>query len=141
MARPSRRTATAPRPVGRKPLLVGFIGKPDITEYEAASLTYIGRCIAALNHTLIIVPAKGAADALRKGVEEQGGEVRTVTAGVLDVADRILLYPDPRLTERLREAYPDIDQRENVVFIEADQLDEWADAMKTILDERGIKRP
>lgn len=143
MVKPDRKPAAAARPVGARPrnLLVGFIGKPDITDYEAASLTYIGKCIAQLRHRLILVPAKGAADALRVGVEAMGGEVRTVTAGVLDVADRILLYPDSRLTERLEQAYPDIRERENVVFIGEDQLDEWVDAMKTILDERGIPRP
>lgn len=120
---------------------VGFIGRGTISDYEAICLTYIGKCIALLGHTLIVVPAKGAATALREGVEAQGGEVRTLEAGVLEVSDRVLLYPDPQLTQRLRAVYPDIDERESVVFIRDNQLDEWVDAMKAILDDYGIERP
>lgn len=143
MARPRRGQEQPAGTVARRPAakLIGIIGKPDLSDYEAASLTYIGRCIAALGHTLVIVPAAGTATAVRVGVEKQGGEVRELEAGVLAVADRILLYPDPRLTERLRATYPDIDQRENVVFIAEHQLDEWVDAMKAILDDYGIPRP
>jgi hypothetical protein len=142
MARPKSAPPATPDPVRRpQHKLIGFIGRRLISDYEAASLTYIGRCIAALGHTLVIVPAPGAAAALREGVEAQGGEVRTLEAGVLEVADRTLLYPDPKLTERLRAAYPDIDERENVVFIEERQLDEWVDAMKSILSDYGIARP
>jgi hypothetical protein len=142
MVQSDRRKAAAPRPVrGPDYRLIGFIGKAVITDYEAAALRYIGRCLAALGHTLVIAPARGAATALREGVEEQGGEVRTVEAGVLAVADRTLLYPDTQLSDRLSAAYPDIGEREDVVFIRADQLDEWVDAMKDTLDGYGIARP
>lgn len=146
MARRSSRQAAQPDAVsgaGRRPTpkLVGFVGKPDITEYEAACLIYIGRCIQQLGHTLVIVPAPGAASALREGVEAQGGEVRIIEAGVLDVADRTLLYPDPTLLKRLERAYKDLHERENVVIIKDDQLPEWVDAMKTICDDYGIERP
>lgn len=124
-----------------KSKLIGFIGKGDITDYEAACLTYIGKCIARLGHTLLSVPAKGSETALRVGVEAQGGAVRSIAAGVLDAAERTLLYPDPQLTERLKQAYPDIEDRDDVVFIHEGQLDEWVDAMKQILDEYGINRP
>ena len=121
--------------------VIGFVGKGAITEYEEAALTYIGKCIAALGHTLIIVPAKGAATALRVGVETQGGKVQLVEAGVLDRADRTLLYPDPNLLDRLKRAYPDLDNMKNVVNLAEHDLDMWIDALKAILDEYQISRP
>ena len=145
MVRSARRQASPADAVGepRRPehKVVGFIGRGTVNHYEAASLRYIGQCIARLGHTLLIVPAKGAASALREGVEAQEGEVRTLEAGVLDVADRTLLYPDTLLLARLKTAYPDLEQRENVVIIEDTQLDQWVDAMKEILDAYNIPRP
>ena len=129
------------RTLGPAHRVVGFIGRGTISDYEKIALTHIGKCIALLGHTLVIVPAPGSASALREGVEAQGGEVRLIEAGVLEVADRVLLYPDPQLTARLRAAYKDIDKRENVVFIKDNQLDEWVDAMKSILSDYGINRP
>ena len=121
--------------------LIGVIGKPDLSAYENACLQYIGKCIAALGHTLVIVPAPGTATAVRVGVEAQGGEVRELEAGVLAVADRILLYPDSRLTQRLLKMHPDLKERANVTFIDPDMIDEWVDAMKQILTDYGIARP
>lgn len=121
--------------------LIGFVGKGTVTDYEAASLRFIGQSIALLGHTLILVPSKGAADQIREGFELQGGMVRTLEAGVLDVADRTLLYPDPPLLRRLKTAYPDLDNMKNAVIIHEDQIDLWVDAMKEILDDYSIPRP
>ena len=134
VARPARTTGPTPK-------IIGFIGKADITDYEAACLTYIGRCLANLGHTLLIVPAKGATSALRVGVEMQGGKVREVETGIIDQANRTLVYPDPNLTQRLEQAYPDLHDRDDVVIITESQLDEWIDAMKSILAEYGVNRP
>lgn len=120
---------------------IGFIGKPNITDFEAASLTYIGQCLARLGHTLVIVPAKGAVTALRVGVEAQGGSVQEVQRGVLDTSDRTLLYPDPPLLQRLEKAYPDLHTRKDLAIINDHELDEWVDVMKEILTEYNIERP
>lgn len=120
---------------------IGIIGKANLSSYEEASLQFIGKCLAKLGHELVIVPAPGTATAVRVGVELQGGSVKTLDAGVLSVADRTLLYPDPRLTERLEQTNPDIHQRDDVVFIKESELDEWVDAMKSILTDHGIPRP
>lgn len=144
MDRSHRRPAATARPVvGTRPKAkhIGFIGKADISDYETACLQYIGKCLAALGHTLVSVPARGSEAALRVGVEAQGGAVHSIGAGVLDTAERTLLYPDPHLTERLKKAYPDIEHRDDVVFITDGQLHEWVDAMKQILDDHGINRP
>lgn len=123
------------------PKVIGFIGKPEVTDYEAAVLTYIGKCLGQLGHSLLIVPAKGATAAIKEGVEAQGASVSEITAGVIPMADRTLVFPDKALTERLAAAYPDIGERENVVFINPSQLDEWLDAMKAILKDYGIPLP
>ena len=134
-------TATA-HPLRRPhPKVIGFIGKPEITDYEAAVLEYIGKCLGKLGHSLLIVPARGATAAIEKGVESQGAGVSKITAGVIPMADRTLVYPDKALTERLAAAYPDIGERENVVFINPSQLDEWLEAMKAILKDYGIPLP
>lgn len=141
MARPVRARRPA-RTLGRpEPRRVGFIGRPDITPEEAQKLTYIGKCLAKLGHSLVSVRAKGAETALRVGVEAQGGEVHSVTAGVLDAANRTLIYPNTLLTEKLEKAYPGFSTREDVAIIERDQLDLWVDAMREILDDYGINRP
>lgn len=115
---------------------IGFIGKGTLTEQEEASLHFIGRCIAALGHTLVIVPAQGTASAVRGGVESEGGVVHTIAAGVLHVADQTLLYPDTPLLEKLAQAFPDLETRPNVKIIE--DLDGWVEAMKQLLSEYNI---
>lgn len=144
MDRTHRGSSTTANPVAQRPQprSIGFVGKTNITDYQAAILTYIGRCIAALGHTLVIVPAKGSATALREGVELQGGKVRTLEAGVLEVADRTLLYPDPPLLARLEHTYKDLRARHDVAIIEDDNaLDGWLIAMKRILTKFGIDLP
>lgn len=138
--------AAATRTVGRgsgrpHPKTIGFVGKGEITDYEQACLFYIGRCLALMGHSLLTVPAPGSETALRGGVEREGGTVSHVPTGVLDIADRTLLYPDPHLTSRLSSAYPDIGTRDDVVFISEAELDHWVDAMKSILRDYGINRP
>ena len=142
MDRPESRQAAPARPVPRpNPRKIGFIGKSSITAYEAACLEYIGKCLAQIGHSLVLVPAKGSAAAMRVGVEAREGKVHEVQSGVLDQADRILIYPDTRLFQRLEQTYPDITERENVVFIYPNQLDEWVRAMKEILNDYGIALP
>lgn len=140
MDRPDRgqEAATGSLPIPRR---VGFIGKGDIEPYDIAQLWYIGRCIAKLGHTLVIVPADGAANAIRRGVEAEGGAIEALDSGVIESSAHTLIYPDTRLLERLRTRYPDIEERKNVTIIREGQLDGWFDAMKVILTERGINLP
>lgn len=127
----------------RTPRLIGIIGKLVLNAHEKEALVYIGRCIALLGHTLVIVPAKGTADAIREGIQVEGGETRELETGVIDTADHTLVYPDKRLLSRLLTAYPDIkdNANEHVTVIAADLLDEWVDAMKLILIEKEITPP
>jgi hypothetical protein len=148
MVRPKRLqrkpTGTVARHAGRaqpKSRAIGFIGKGSLTDYETACLQYIGKCIARLGHTLIIVPAIGAATALRVGMEEQEGEVREVKEGTIDLADHTLVYPTPQLLSALKVKYPDLLDRDDVVIIAEGQLDEWVDAMKAILRDYQITPP
>jgi hypothetical protein len=129
--------------VGRRPThkLVGVIGRPDITDYEKACLYHIGQCIAKLGHTLIIVPAEGVAAAIRGGVESEGGSVQTVEAGIFQLADRILIYPNPQLLVRIKRAQPDYESNKKVVIITQEQLEGWVDAMHTLLRDYDIPRP
>ena len=142
MVKPRRRQEAPAHVVARPtPRLIGFIGRATVTDFEASCLRYIGRCIAQLGHRLIIVPAAGATHAVREGVEVQGGEVREIEAGVLDVADRTLLYPDPTLLARLERAYKDLHEKENIAIISEDDLPGWVTALKIVCNDYGIEQP
>lgn len=120
---------------------IGFIGKANITPHEAGLLWYIGRCIAALGHEVLLVPAKGAANALREGVEIEGGRLTLLTTGTVEQADHTHIYPDAPLLEKLKKKYPDIEDRPDVLIIPRDRLDEWYEAVRTVLVERGVTPP
>lgn len=138
MARP-RSGAEAARTVGGR--RIGFIGKLSVTAEEATLLRYIGRCIARLGHTLVIVPTNGTQTWVREGVEVEQGSVETLESGVIDSADRTLLYADPSLYEQAKNLYPDLDTKENVAIIWQDEVVDWYHTMKAILRDKGIPAP
>lgn len=117
---------------------IGAIGKGTLTEYETAIFWHIGKAIAKLGHTLVIVPAPGVATALRKGVEVEEGLLDILREGVVEQSDQTLLFPDPKLLLKLKTKYPDIETRDNVLIITEDQLDQFYGAIRTILEEKGI---
>lgn len=140
MDKPRRRQKAPTRPVPR-PRLIGFIGAASITDYEAQALKYIGRCLAVIGHTLLIATEAGAAGAVREGVGMQGGKVRIIEAGVIETADRTLLYPDTRLLERVEHTHKDLYERDDVVVIYPHQLDEFLTATKETVTDYGLDLP
>lgn len=120
-----------------KPRRLGVIGKASLTPYEEAGITYIGRCIAALGHTLVIAEAPGVATAVKVGVEVQGGKVQIVPNGVIENSDLTLVYPDPPLLARLMDKYPSLDTQVTII----DDIDRWLDAIKQIFHQMKIQPP
>jgi hypothetical protein len=137
-SRSGQEAATSPVP---KPRLIGFIGRATVTDYETAALTYIGKCIATIGHALLVTTRTGAAGAVGVGVEAQRGYVKTIPGGIIDVADRTLIYPDLRLLERIENTYKDIYERQDVVIIYEHQLGEWLTAMKDTVTGYGLDLP
>lgn len=138
MVRTSLRSESPARAVpGRT---IGFIGRGgSITKEEAGLLWYIGRCFARLNRPVILVPKGAVNNALREGVIEQDGDLKEVSGGVLEEAQHTFILSDDTLTKRLKSAYADIRLRPDVTFIES--LEEWYDAMRKILTEKGVSLP
>lgn len=134
---------TTTKPVGKRPRpkRIGFIGRGTITVYEEAALTYIGKCLAVIGHTLVITAAQGASVAMRVGVEAQRGQVNTVPGGIIDVADRTLVYPDLLLLERIEKTYKNLYERDDVVIIYEHQLGDWLTAMKDTVTGYGLDLP
>lgn len=120
---------------------IGFIGKPEITPEEASIIQYIGRGIALLGHTTVIVPAKGASDSIRKGIKEEGGKLDEIKTGIIEKADHTIVYANNHLLERIRKRYPDIDLRKDVVIIFEDEINDFLAATKEVLREHGLEIP
>lgn len=131
---------TEERPGLRNPV-IGIIGKRTLTSRERQALIYIGRCIARLGHTLTLAPSPGVADTVREGFEAEGGTVIPVDHGVIDTADHTLVYPDKRLLTRLQAAYPDLEAKDNVLVVTANQLDEWVTAVNKTMANKGMPLP
>jgi hypothetical protein len=120
---------------------IGFVGKGVLTPKETGIIWYIGRCIAKLGHTVIIAKAQGATGALRDGVEREGGSLETVTSGIIEASDHTWIYPDPQLTAKMKMKYPDLLERDDVIIITEEQLDEWYESVRTVLLERNVALP
>lgn len=118
---------------------IGFIGKGKLTPKETGIIWYIGRCIARLGHTVVLVDAGAGATALREGMEVEGGRLDKVTEKVIESSNHTLIYPDKPLLERLKKAYEDIETRDDVVIIS--NIDGWYDAVKQVLTDKGITHP
>ena len=144
MDRPKRRTTGPTEPVARgerTPKRIGFVGASTITDAEAATLVKIGRAIARLGHVLVSAPAEGATAKVREGVEIEKGEIVDLSGGVLETADHTLLYPSPKLLERMRAKYPDMEQTHKVTILQPHQLEKFWGAMQQIMAEQGIDIP
>lgn len=139
MVRSYRGPRSTTGPVGKlpQPRRLGVIGKASLTDYEEAGITYIGRCIAKLGHTLVIAEAPGVATAVKVGVEVEGGKVLVVPSGVIEASDLTLVYPDPPLLTRLSSKYPDLSSRATII----DDIDRWLDAIKTIFHQLRLEPP
>jgi hypothetical protein len=140
MVRASRRPKATTEPVRRR-RRIGFIGTGQVTPKEAGLLWYIGRCIVVLGHEVVLVPAKGAATALREGVEAQGGTVTPLASDTIGNADHTQIYADPPLLEKLKQKYEDLETRSDVIIIPRARLDEWYDAVRQVIAERGLTPP
>ncbi len=88
-----------------------------------------------------MVPAPGAATALREGVEAQGGFVKSVDSDTIGNADHTQIYADTPLLEKLKQKYEDLETRDDVVIIPRARLDEWYDAVIQVIRERGLTPP
>lgn len=142
MVRSRKRSAATTEPVRRlRNPRIGFIGKGTLTPKETGVIWYIGRCIARLGHTLVLVPAKGAATAMREGAEVEEGTLETLKEGVIESADHTLIYPDAPLLKKLEEKYIDLHTRTDVAVITQDNLDEWYNAVREVVTEKGLPLP
>lgn len=101
---------------------LGLIGKPVLNDQEKSDLFYLGQLIAASGNKLAVVPARGAADATRKGVEAEGGEVLELDSDVIGQSNHTIVYPDARLLARLRKSYPGIHETRSILVIPDGQL-------------------
>lgn len=137
-ASPSSTQPLARRP---KPKRIGFIGRNDINDTEAATLRQIGRAIARLGHTLVTVPTEGATARLREGVVDEEGVMVDLQTGVLEASDHTLLYPNPRLLARLREKYPALENEYKVTILQPNQLSLFWQSMVQIMQEMGMDIP
>lgn len=124
-----------------KQLTLGVIGKRTINNQERATLRYLGRCFAKLNRQVALIPAQGVAAAVREGYESEGGVVLELETNVIGQADHTLVYPDKRLLTRLLNVYPNLHDRDNVLIIEPEKLNELVKAINGTLATRGIPAP
>ena len=138
MDRTPNRDAEPTRTVRKR---IGFIGRGDIDTRETGLIWYIGRCFATLGKTVVLVPAKGAAAALKEGVEREGGRLEELTSGVIESADFTFIYPDQRLLSQLKRKYTDIEKRSDVLIIPQDHLDLWYTALQSVIGEKGLVAP
>jgi hypothetical protein len=138
MVRPRSRPKTTAKPVAKR---IGFIGLAQPTSEEARILRYIGRCIAKLGHTLVTTEAQGAAHEMREGFRAEGGALVSVDKGVIEASDHTHIFPSQSIEERIRQQYPDIDDRDNILLLRRDQLYEWRNAIEEVLKDRGVTRP
>lgn len=123
------------------PKAIGIIGKRRLTPEEQANLWYIGRCLARLKRPLVLIPTEGTANTMRKGIDDEGGEAIEVTKGVIETATHTFIYPDTPLTNRLRETYPDIEERPDITIIKPTELFEWVNAIRSVLQDKGVTLP
>lgn len=142
MVRPRSGSKAAADPVRRpRPRNIGIIGKAKLSAKETVIFHEIGRCIAALGHTLVTIPAEGTASALREGVEREEGEVITLASGIIEAAEHTFIYPDPQLLNRLKQKYNDIEERDDVTILTPATLPQWYNAVRTVVSETGIPLP
>lgn len=120
---------------------IGFIGHAGLDPYEQGVLYQIGRCIARLGHTIVTTAPNEGNISLRKGGEREKGLVDTVANDVIGSSDHTLIYKDEKLHDRLREKYEDIDERNDVLLLSNETLDDWHNAVTETLRERGVDIP
>jgi hypothetical protein len=132
----------AAKPAGTlRPRRIGFIGKGTLTPKETGLVWYIARCVAKLGHTVVLAKAAGVAKAVEEGVGYEAGSLEVVRTGVIEASDHTMIYPDSPLLIKLKARYPDIETRTDVAIITESNLDEWYDAVRTILTERKVALP
>jgi hypothetical protein len=139
MDRPETGTTKSARTLRTK--RIGFIGKGTLTPKETGLIWYIARCVTRLGHTVVLAQAPGVSKAVEEGVVFEGGGLDIVLTGVIEASDHTMIYPDSILLDRLKVKYSDILTREDVAIITEDNLDEWYDAVRTILSNRGVALP
>jgi hypothetical protein len=120
---------------------IGFIGKVNLTAKEKGFLYHVGKCLAVMGHETVIIPGSPATDALREGVKAQGGRLAEIGQGVIEQADHTWIYADIPLLERIETKYTDLAQRDNVLIVNEDQLEEWVDAIHALMESMDIAIP
>ena len=121
---------------------VGFVGITKTTDEEERLLVLLGKTIAAAGKPLNCVAAPGAVAAVRVGMRAEGGTVNLLDKNTITDSAHTFVYADERLMTRLRKAYPLIDTDRRVILMRTpDDLREWLDAARQVLDERKIKFP
>lgn len=120
---------------------IGIIGKTTLTEDEIEDLTYLGRCIARLGHTLVSIPTPGTETVVREGMKAEGGVTVELETDVLGNADHTLVYADDRLLRRLLNVYPSLREMSNVTVLHEGLLVKWVVAVERVLDEKNLGTP
>lgn len=115
---------------------IGFIGKTTITPEDREALKEIGRLVALIGHQTVMVNGKGTIAAVKEGFELEGGTPQLIDKGVIEAADHTMVFGDTRLIGRLRQAYPDIDDRKDVTIIKTEELQTWLEAVESVYQDK-----
>lgn len=115
---------------------IGVVGRANLTEDERTALVEVGAIIAKLNRTVATVPALGTAQAVREGVELEGGTLLDLESDVIGQADHTFVFADKALLTRLQARYPSLATLPNVTIV--DTATEWLEAMRVVAEEHGI---
>ena len=118
---------------------IGFIGKTKITDEEKDLLIQLGHAFALSGYPIVLIPQKGACEAVRVGVELGGKEAVAIEKDTISQSAHTFVYADERLLSRLRTANPSIDSNPKIFLLTSPEgIQEILSAAKIVLAERGI---
>jgi len=121
------------------PKSIGFIGKLTTTPEEENLLMELGYAFGLSGYPTVLIPQKGANEAVRVGVEVGGGEILAIEKDTISQSAHCFVYADERLVKRLRTANPDLDTNPKIFLLtDLDGIREILSAAKIVLSQRGI---
>ena len=121
------------------PKAIGFIGKLTVTPEEENLLKELGHSFGLSGYPTVLIPQRGANEAVRVGVEVGGGEIIEIEKDTLSQSAHCFVYADERLLSRLRISDPSIDTNPKIFLLtDLDGIKEILSAAKIVLKQRGI---
>jgi len=121
------------------PRSIGFIGKTNTTPEEENLLMELGHAFALSGYPTVLIPQKGACEAVRVGLEVGGGEIIEVEKDTISHSAHCFVYADERLLSRLRTSDPSIETNPKILLsMTPEGIREWLSAARIVLEQKGI---